>query len=389
MGNRCMERKTPKSPKSPKKTSSVSMFPTVPKLEDMLIVSDLGMKGLNNLVRRYLDEGDDRLWAIYHTKLADHLCQLVLFPTPENINEAKEILEINPELLFIKGTAIDPSGRTIEGSPYQCVLGSEDYYDDMLGMMKSIIDKIDPERKNAIEQLCEQFPEYLRDFFPDRPEIKQESKEVKYQFQELADAISKEEFKDEKLSSQMEEVLRKFKESLKPKGPITKGKHFDVQILIDAVKVFENNLDSWEEKEQDKQKAFFWCQVIGYLERFLPTNYAQAFCQGLVDVFSQIDRNLKIIGKEDVEFFPLDSDPQSRLGFDFGIATTTILSHGGPVYKRHAASQDDGTVNTQIPLNNLIKLCQSKKNKLNKFTNWLHQGPVSEPETGISRIFSS
>ena len=72
------------------------------------------------------------------------------------------------------------------------------------------------------------------------------------------------------------------------------------------------------------KNMLFWRQVIGYIQRFLPACYAQAFSQGLyyiVENGEKLRRSLEFRYDPGVFIFPLDADPHFRLGYEYGCAT--------------------------------------------------------------------
>lgn len=78
-------------------------------------------------------------------------------------------------------------------------------------------------------------------------------------------------------------------------------------------------------------KSALFCQkIIGYIQRFFPACYAQAFAQGLCQCLRQEDsplvRSLVLKDKDgDVSFFPLNAS--SGLGFDYAIFSVSMGTH--------------------------------------------------------------
>src|SRR3990167_5534987 len=74
-------------------------------------------------------------------------------------------------------------------------------------------------------------------------------------------------------------ALQAFRDYLeRPQGVIKTGKHFNIQLLVEAFKLYDANYDrfgGWG----SHQNNLFWRKVIGYVQRFVPACYAQAFCQ--------------------------------------------------------------------------------------------------------------
>ncbi|HAU1638870.1 TPA: hypothetical protein JBJ29_10995 [Legionella pneumophila] len=85
-----------------------------------------------------------------------------------------------------------------------------------------------------------------------------------------------------------------------------KEKYFNPQHLIEAFNVYaqQYSLWSWE------QLSLFWCQIIGYSQRFLPEPYVRILYQGCEQVIFSLQ-------------------PSSGLGFDFGVYNLACGVDGG------------------------------------------------------------
>jgi hypothetical protein len=92
-------------------------------------------------------------------------------------------------------------------------------------------------------------------------------------------------------------------------------------LLVEAFKMYEekyNDFGGWDSRKNN----LFWRKVIGFIERYLPSCDAEAFCQGtyyIVEDGEKLKRSLKFRYDNDL-FFPLDSNPAFRLGNDYGVA---------------------------------------------------------------------
>ena len=116
------------------------------------------------------------------------------------------------------------------------------------------------------------------------------------------------------------QAIQEFRDYLefeyKEKGIIKTGKHFNSQILIEAFRIYNLKDCIYYDARQSK---LFWSNVIGYIQRFLPASYAQVFCQSNYTTeynYDKLKRSLEFryfIGI----FYPLDGNPDYRLGFDF------------------------------------------------------------------------
>ena len=197
--------------------------------------------------------------------------------------KAKKMIELNPRLLMMHGSAKDYSGNTIKDvTPFELAFGADDI--EMCQMMMPYLDSLPGGRRGVLKQIQLRFPKSEEEF---------------YDFSPLNAAIT---------NNNAEAALKKFREDFKPRV-IKKGKHFNPKLLLAAIDQYSLG-DSYS----------FWRLVIGYLQRMLPACYAQAFCQCLDKIASDnqpLKRSLKL--DDGHSFFPIDLSSHSGLGFDFGI----------------------------------------------------------------------
>ena len=119
---------------------------------------------------------------------------------------------------------------------------------------------------------------------------------------------------------------------------------FNPQHLIEAFNVYVQQYNSWDVN----QLCLFWSQVIGYIQRFLPSCYAQAFCQGLYDVAENKKphgRSLKFENDSQL-YFPLADS--SGLGFDFGIYSCPCMIAGTPTWRARGLGVELATAITRL-----------------------------------------
>jgi hypothetical protein len=291
-------------------------------------------------------------------------------------DEVKAILDQNPSLVLYKGQVMDYSGRIIEGTAYQIALGAEDINRAVLdednkpvldlkgniqllhpdeGMAEMIrgyfIKAFKQDEKAANEEIQkqqeEQFPGGY-EAYENSPEVKQEKANDIKALREVIDAIEKATVTfanttysaskgEVKVDANCQAALDKFIEHLRPKGILRHGKHFNVELLAEAFKSYDDakRFNDFGGRWDSPKNVLMWRKVVGYIQRYLPANYAQAFCQGLyyiVDDNEKLTRSLKFRFERTMSFFPLDSDRASRLGFDFaggGGAQGGALAAGG------------------------------------------------------------
>jgi len=212
-------------------------------------------------------------------------------------DEAKKIIASNPNLLMMRGTVKDYSGNTIEEvTPLELAYGAEDI--DMCQMLLPFLDRLPGGREEALKQMQARFPE-------------SKEEEKPYDFKPLVADI--------RANNNVEAAFEKFREDFKPRV-IKKGKHCNVQALLDAMKVYDDNYDDNDDLWSAEQCSLLWCQVIGYLQRMLPACYAQAFCQGLYNVTDDkqpLKRSLRMV--DGFSFYPADPTSRVGIGFDFGV----------------------------------------------------------------------
>jgi hypothetical protein len=116
-------------------------------------------------------------------------------------------------------------------------------------------------------------------------------------------------------------AIYQFRNYLEPRGVISIGKQFNVGLLEEAFKLYDREYELFGNRWDSAKNMLFWQKVIGYIQRFLPASYAQAFAQGIyyiVENGEKLKRSLEFRHDKNIFFFPLDSDPRSRLGFDWG-----------------------------------------------------------------------
>ena len=207
--------------------------------------------------------------------------------------KAEKSIAAKRNWLFAKVTAEDYSGRTFFCSPWQGMLGAEDL--DMCNMAMPYIEKLPNGHETALIQFNEQFQKDVL------------NKPNTYDFTPLCKIIAQEQFIDNCLSQGTMAALADFMKNVIPTHVIKTGKHFNLQILIDALHI-HNNYHEWNEK----QRGLFWDRVIlCCLLLLLPACYAQAFCQGYdVNAKNPLIRSLKLNrwdynGRPGMNYYPI------------------------------------------------------------------------------------
>lgn len=111
-------------------------------------------------------------------------------------------------------------------------------------------------------------------------------------------------------------------EENKGKGVIKTGKHFNMQLLVDAFTLYDEKYHQFGGRNDSPKNVLFFYKIIGYIERYLPACYAQAICQNVYDIIQRkkaLKRGLTFPHSPDVTFYPLDSNLGFRLGDEFAV----------------------------------------------------------------------
>ncbi len=140
---------------------------------------------------------------------------------------------------------------------------------------------------------------------------------------------------------------------------VTTGRHFNPNLLWKAFQIYHDHFrDYFGGDWKDPRAMLFWQQIIGTIQRRLPVNYVQAFCDGLYTTKEKLrnnqpqGRSLKIeLGNMlqqswvPTDFYPLSL---SRLGFDYaifadvthgdGLPGTSCRSRAWQAFRRHFRS---------------------------------------------------
>lgn len=297
-------------------------------LQEMLL-NETGMEGLNKLFgARPLNEDCSKIELIYKNELVEHILTLVVQAQANKEDkdqiklEAEKFFRTNPALLLEKGTVMDYSGRTHEKrTAFQLALGAED--SGMAQMMASILDEYFPGER--YQQAQEQFPEDEEKKETER-QIR-DSDALRAMIQTIEEASEKEceaalkVPEDETLNDKVIQALRTFREYLRPKETITTGKHFNMQLLIEAFDLYDQKFDLFG----DIKIKLFWRKVIGYIECFLPAGYAQFILDShnIAELGKPLKRSLTLynfVTDEKIFYFPLVTvDSKDGMGFTFAI----------------------------------------------------------------------
>lgn len=144
------------------------------------------------------------------------------------------------------------------------------------------------------------------------------------------------------------------------------GTDFDDELLVEAFKLYGQYYNKLGGLDKPKTNLF-WRRVIGYLERFVSIRTGQDLCQGpyyLTKEGEKPCRELVFRNNPDVVYFPLDSDPYFRLGYEYAVSPCWA---GCPEKQRYLCA---------LPYRSAQALCQAKKAGLERLMCELcHQQP--------------
>ncbi len=144
-------------------------------------------------------------------------------------DKAEVILKIRPDLLMIKGTATDYSGRTFTCTAFQYALWALDTR-YMCNMMLDCVPN-SPDAKIIQEGLLMQL-------------LAHEHGGIEYQLE-----------------------LRTVRE-----------KHYDFTPILTALKTYVDNYDHWYANLMWAEMERQWCRVVGLAQRYVPAHVAQHYC---------------------------------------------------------------------------------------------------------------
>jgi hypothetical protein len=232
---------------------------------------------------------------------------------------AKRMISASPRYLLSRENATDFSGRTYTDlTPFQAALVTGD--DAMAKMMKPYFDRLPDGQASMQKQVSEIFPNGI-----EVHEATQKQKS-KTNFEPMlnvviaaikgaspADLQAALSLKDN--GSELCKALDTFRGAF---TELSQEKIFNPHYLLAAFNAYENKFD-WNTPDWNKLDLF-WRQVIGFVQRFLPATYAQAFAYGLYDIAESghsCPRTFNFRYDSDFSFYPL-SRPLVGLGFNCG-----------------------------------------------------------------------
>lgn len=128
------------------------------------------------------------------------------------------------------------------------------------------------------------------------------------------------------ISPETQSLLVQFRKDFLP-GTIRSGLHFNMNHLIKACEAY---IPSWA---WGCSQSLIWVQVVGYLERLVTAVDAYTIGHG-IDNKEPLQRNFHLVrpqSKEELIYFPLDTNPNFRLGLHFGVQSGADGSRGSAI----------------------------------------------------------
>jgi hypothetical protein len=160
-----------------------------------------------------------------------------------------------------------------------------------------------------------------------------------------------------------QDIFAEFRLNINTQGlTITNDKHFNMQHLLAAYQAY---IDNFERLATKPNRDMFWQKVIGYVQRQMPANYAQAHYSGVKNVIDNVT-NLKRTFQLDHGdlFFPLSFDVTS---FGVGVYSYSWWSAGrGRPQWRVSLYGGWSPFLGGFGIGSLVKLCKAKTGKLDE-----------------------
>lgn len=298
--------------------------------------------------------------------------RLLSYVLQSNVAEVVRVVSERPELLFIEATAEEwasgfikksdePVHRVVQLSPLQAMFAAGDR--QLINFIR--IELCGYKDKNGTDGIALMY-EQLNLQFPNGLEYPKSC----YDFESLMNVI----IEDEQLIETGEPspstitAIEQFRKDFLP-GVVKNGHLFNMNELLKALSIYayyvsryhsHHHLDAIQNEPQLKseQLDIFWREVVGYLERLIPAVYAKYICKGprriiygevvhskLLNLTMLL--NHESINSTKMSYFPLDTDPDRRLGLDFGVCIDTKAIS-------KSSSLDDGAWETLDQLTELI-----------------------------------
>jgi|GEM_PF-5354704 len=263
--------------------------------------------------------------------------QLALHVVQGKQAEAEAMIKGNPNLLKQKCQVVDYSGRTLEGTPLQLALWAEDvkFHEKEVCMVEMIIPYLIDLPNGKAEkdgQILKQFPEGWE--AEEEARLQKDEEELNKVVQGIENSATDEQAQH--YLKAWEAYLAKQKE-----GIIKTGRQVSSQLVAKAFELFDKKFDELGDYDSQKNNLV-WRRVVGGAQRYLPTCYAQALCQGPYAIVAGkefLKRSLEFRHSSGTLFYPLDLDTSFRLGVDYAVRWQAMRG-GAPVAWWHGPFAD-------------------------------------------------
>ncbi len=279
----------------------------------------------------------------------------------KDIPQIEAILTAHPELLLEKSHTIDLSGRSFTGlSPWQLAWCAGD--DDMVKRMKAYTRSSNLDQQLMADQLHELFPRGYEAHL-----AQQADKKSIFNFDAIVEAING--ANDAQLPSaidlkgavlpatdashkrtntgvanELTKALNAFRQTFTKHS--LQEKIFNPQHLFRTLEIYDDRYHHWSYM----QCRVFWSQVVGFVKRFMPACYAQAFAQGLCYVTKEPNPD------------PLNRSFSARFGSGQIFSRRRVGDFLGLGFKfdEHLSPWLEGPYEATSCASHLKKLCQTK-----------------------------
>ncbi len=251
-----------------------------------------------------------KFYSLFKTSASQYVQKFLNHAIRGNEAEVIKMLELDPGLLLEYGTAKDYSGRTFtKRSVLQLMLLAKD--NEMIAAVKPYFDKLHTGQKQ-FETQVEELEKQLPNGFNDQPG---------FDFSSLVTIISNSDPQDIQAALNKQQTQSPVSLALKEFRAVftqlsMSEENFNSNHLLNVFKAYAGAFDHWDWDKRD----LFWRQVIGFVQRFLPSNIAQDFAQGIYNRVVEKEKSTRSfsfwVGSNSI--YPL-SDPSSLsgLGFDY------------------------------------------------------------------------
>lgn len=260
-------------------------------------------------------------------KTANDAARCAIHPTEENVEILTALLKAWPALLLHSVRVKNRHDMEIQGTVYQIALheGDNELIDD-------VIQPAFQRLHHGLEMMEAQRKKWLSDGWVEAEEKKFKSACVAIEqlftvFRSASNANDVTELPQYPYTITInhqgaKKALEVCKESIaalyQPTVKITIGRDPIIRLLEQVNDRFEENYNALGEYDSPRNNAIIR-EVYGYCQRFAPINYMQAFAMG---VYNIVENKEKLVRSFEYRMWPgnfilpLDSDPQSRLGYE-------------------------------------------------------------------------